>query len=168
MLAETVKAELGKLKPIDAPRLAVRGRVVRLPLKENTDADIAWAKDVMEQYEKKKISFLTRVKACTIMNLVEYKADTLAAEVQVVRLGSDVALVSLPGEVFVDLGLEIKRRSPFATTIVYELANDAPSYIPTKKAIAEGSYETVNCRIKPGGGAMLVETAVGLLEELKR
>jgi hypothetical protein len=33
--------------------------------------------------------------------------------------------------------------------------------VPTKKAFAEGSYETVNSRVKPGGGEMLVKAAVG-------
>ena len=47
-----------------------------------------------------------------------------------------------------------------------ELCNDAPGYVPTKKAFAEGSYETVNSRIESGGGEMLVEAAVKLLREL--
>jgi hypothetical protein len=51
--------------------------------------------------------------------------------------------------------------------MVIELANDAPGYIPTRKAFAEGSYETVNSRIQPGGGEMLVEAAVRLLRELE-
>ena len=87
--------------------------------------------------------------------------------VQVFRFGREVALVALPGEVFVDLGLAIKRASPFETTLVVELAHDAPGYVPTRKAFTEGSYETVNSRIEPGGGELLVETAVRLLKELK-
>jgi len=69
--------------------------------------------------------------------------------------------------VFVDLGLAIKKASPFPTTVVVELCNDAPGYVPTRKAFAEGSYETVNSRVQPGGGEMLVETAIELLNELK-
>ena len=72
-----------------------------------------------------------------------------------------------PREVFVDLGLAIKRGSPFARTLVIELCNDNPAYIPTKKAFVEGSYETVNSLIEPGGGEALVETALRLLKELK-
>ena len=67
---------------------------------------------------------------------------------------------------FVDLGLDIKRASPFATTLVIELCQDAPGYIPTKKAFAEGSYETVNSRIAPGGGEKMAEVAIRLLKEL--
>ena len=81
-------------------------------------------------------------------------------------MSDDVAVVGLPGEVFVDLGLAIKRASPFATTLVVELCNDTPGYIPTRKAFGEGSYETVNSRVQPGGGEMLVEAASRLLKAL--
>jgi hypothetical protein len=87
-------------------------------------------------------------------------------EVQVFRLSDDVALVGLPGEIFVELGLAIKKASPFAVTLVVELCNDAPGYVPTLKAFKEGSYETVNSRVQPGGGEKLVEAASRLLKEL--
>ncbi len=44
-------------------------------------------------------------------------------EVQVIALGNDVAWVSLPGEIFTELGLAIKQDSPFPHTIIAELAN---------------------------------------------
>jgi hypothetical protein len=77
-----------------------------------------------------------------------------------------VAVVGLPGEVFVDLGLAIKRASPFPTTLVIQLCQDAPGYIPTTKAFDEGSYETVNSRIAPGGGELMAKAAVRLLKAL--
>jgi hypothetical protein len=46
------------------------------------------------------------------------------------------------------------------------LANDDPNYIPTKKAFAEGSYETVNSRVVPGSGERIAEAAIQLLSEL--
>lgn len=57
--------------------------------------------------------------------------------------------------------------SPFETTLVIALANDAPGYIPTKKAFVEGGYETINSRISPGGGEQMTEAAIGLLGELQ-
>ena len=78
-----------------------------------------------------------------------------------------MAIVTLPGEVFVEFGLQIKLNSPFKTTIVVELANDAPGYIPTKKAFVEGGYETINSRVAPGGGEQMVEAAISLLNELQ-
>jgi hypothetical protein len=95
------------------------------------------------------------------------KGDKLPILVQVLRLSDDVAIVALPGEVFVDLGLAIKRSSPFPVTMVVELAHDTPDYVPTRKAFQEGSYETVNSRVQPGGGEMAVEAAIRLLTQLK-
>ncbi len=85
---------------------------------------------------------------------------------QVFRISDEVAVVGLPGEVFVDIGLAIKKASPFPTTLVIELCQDDPAYIPTQKAFAEGSYETVNSRIAPGGGEKMTEAAIRLLKEL--
>jgi hypothetical protein len=48
-----------------------------------------------------------------------------------------------------------------------ELSNDCIGYVPTEKAFAEGGYETVNSRIKPGGGELLAETAIRLLKQIK-
>jgi hypothetical protein len=107
------------------------------------------------------------VRAVKIVSCASLGGPTIPLEVQVFRLSDDVVLVGLPGEVFVDLGLAIKTASPFATTIVMELCNDSPAYVPTKKAFAEGSYETVNSRIQSGGGEMLVDAAIKLLEELQ-
>ena len=66
----------------------------------------------------------------------------------------------------VELGLEIKRRSPFANTFVIELANDNCAYVPTRAAFDLGAYEVENSRIAPGGGEALVEEALRLLQDL--
>jgi hypothetical protein len=63
--------------------------------------------------------------------------------------------------------LAIKEASPFKTTMVVELAHQAPAYIPTKKAFAEGSYEVTNGRVQSGSGEKLVEESVKLLKQLK-
>ncbi len=62
-------------------------------------------------------------------------------EVQVFGIG-DIALVGLPGEIFVELGLGLRADSPFPTTAVLGLTNGAAGYIPTDKAFDQGGYET--------------------------
>jgi hypothetical protein len=86
--------------------------------------------------------------------------------VQVVTVGKDLAWVSLPGEVFVELGLSIKAASPFKQTHVIELANGSIGYIPNRSAYAEGNYEVVSARCAEGSGEMLVTSAVRILEDL--
>lgn len=85
--------------------------------------------------------------------------------VQALRIG-EVGLVGLPGEIFVEIGLAIKQRSPFARTLVGELANDNLGYVPSERAFDEGSYEVYTSPVPRGTGALLADTAVGLLERL--
>ena len=135
-------------------------------MKPYTPSEVEAARGKMDKVATGKLPFLERVAAYNIMAIELRGGSTLPIEVQVFRLSDDVAIVGLTGEVFVDLGLAIKRASPFKTTLVVELCNDAPGYIPTKKAFAEGSYETVNARIAPGGGEMMLEAAERLLAAL--
>ncbi len=165
-LAQTLRAKAGSLGTVGKPVLAVRSEVVHVPLQHYGPEDIAWARENIKKVGTSELSFLEQVEAYKILAREVRPGETIGLEVQVFRLGSDVAVVGLPGEVFVDLGLAIKRASPFATTLVIELCQDAPGYIPTKKAFAEGSYETVNSRIAPGGGEVMAEAAIRLLKEL--
>ncbi len=87
---------------------------------------------------------------------------------QALRVGS-LGVVGLHGEVFVEVGLAIKSRSPLGRTLVVGLANGSVGYVATDKALAEGSYETRLCRHvrAPAGTAGLwEETAVALLGRL--
>ena len=168
-LGETVAG--ADLKPLASPTLSVAQKVVRVPLQAFTKDEVAWAKETMHEVASREVPFLERVRAykilaCEMRRAGEAADGTLPIEVQVVRVSRDVAVVGLPGEVFVDLGLAIKQASPFATTLVIELCQDAPGYIPTTKAFKEGSYETVNSRVAPGGGEQMVEAAVALLQQL--
>jgi neutral ceramidase len=166
LLAETVAAELPKLAPVSQPDLAVRRAVVDWPLQRYSVEEIAAAREKMPKIGGRELSFLEQVEAVKIVDLQVRGGETIGIEVQAFRLGPDVAIVTLPGEVFVELGLAIKQSSPFRHTLVIELTNDNPAYIPTTKAFAEGSYETVNSRIQPGGGEAMVEAALGLLADL--
>ncbi len=166
-LAETVKTSLPKLRPIQKPSLLFRTETVEVPLQKYSHEDIAQARKDIHKVGTRDLPFLKQVEATKIVSLAMLEASVLPMDVQVLRLSDDAAIVGLPGEIFVELGLAIKQASPFKTTIVVELCNDAPGYVPTRKAFAEGSYETINSRVQPGGGEMLVETALRLLKELK-
>ncbi len=90
------------------------------------------------------------------------------AEVQALRIG-DAAVVGIPGEYFVEWGLEIKRWSPMAFTLVAELANDWLGYIPTWEALERGGYEAtpiLSTQLAPGAGQQLADAAFRLLRRL--
>ncbi len=151
--------------PLVTPSLGAVSARVTLPLRKVSDAQVAAARAGMSKVGTSAVPFLTQVDIVTTLDLAS-RGPSLDAEVQVFRLHPDLAMVLLPGEVFADLGLAIKHASPFAHTLVIELSNDNPAYIPTEKAFKEGSYETVNSRIAPGGGERLVTEAVRLLNAI--
>jgi Neutral/alkaline non-lysosomal ceramidase, N-terminal len=151
--------------PLDRPALRVSSAQLSLPLRSVSSEQAASAKANMPKVGTNDLPFLAQVEAVTTLDLLR-RGSTLDTEVQVLRLHPDVAVALLPGEVFAELGLAIKRRSPFKHTLVIELSNDNPAYIPTEKAFKEGSYETVNSRIAPGGGERLVDTAIQLLNDI--
>jgi hypothetical protein len=85
--------------------------------------------------------------------------------VQALRIG-DLALVGVPGELLVELGLDIKARSPFAQTMVMYLANDSIGYIPGRSAFEGGGYEAHGSGLRVGEGERIADTAVTLLQGL--
>ena len=165
-IAETVIKDLPQLDAIQKPALAVKSKTLILPLQTATPEEVTEAKMNMAQLNNPKFDFTTKVKAVKALDLTS-RDPTLLAEVQVVRLDNDTAIVCLPAEIFVELGLAIKKASPFKTTFVISICNDRPSYVPTLKAFQEGSYEVTNSRLKAGSGEAMVETASQLLKELK-
>lgn len=187
-LGATVVAALPELPRVVAPRLTVRETVVRVPLAEATAGQVAAAKQLLGEIRAgAKPPFLDHVDAYRrvvidhlrngpadgdasaaigwgLSRSLAGSGDTLPLQVQVIALGRDVAVVALPGEVFVELGLAIKHASPFRTTLVVELANHGETiYVPTRTAAVGGGYETVNTTLAPGGGELLASAAVRLL-----
>jgi hypothetical protein len=75
-----------------------------------------------------------------------------------------IALVGLPGEVFCEIGMNIRASSPFARTFVIAYANRVLGYIPTRQAYDEGGYE-VDGAYKYYGIAKVAPTAQGALEQ---
>ena len=167
MLSESVLAALPILMPSAEASLAVKHRVIHVPKQEYSAERVAQAQLDMAHVGDRSVETMHRVETYKIVALEYYKQATVPLEIHAFRLSPDVAIVTLPGEVFVEFGLHIKENSPFDTTLVIELANAAPGYIPTKKAFVEGGYETVNSRVAPGGGEKMAASAIELLQELK-
>lgn len=189
-LGATVTAALPSLTPISQPRFQVRSCVVPLPLEEVSPAEIQHSLQLVQAVHRgEKVEFLEHVRAykCLVLDRLWNKTpvvdaspyvslglthqwagigEVLPIEVLVMTVGSDAAIVFLPGEVFVELGLAIKQASPFKNTLVVELSQEVETiYIPNRHAHAGGGYEVTNSLVQPGSGEMLVEAAVGLLRD---
>lgn len=189
-IGESICKQLPQLRPLERADLVVKSKVVRLPLQDSTKEEVDRAIKVVTAANRgEKVDFFEHVTAYKKLILDQFRhrephavatkhitwglsrslagiGETLPVDVTVMTLGRDVAIVCLPGEIFVELGLAIKQGSPFRTTMVIELANTVETiYVPNRAAYAGGSYEVTNSSLQPGSGEMLVETALGLLRE---
>jgi neutral ceramidase len=167
LLASSVLRTYPTRTPIAADQIRVKIAMVSLELPPISDEDIAKAKQVVENIKSSKSTFLEQVKAFQVLDLVARKGKPLEVEVQVIALGDKLAWVSLPGEIFVEIGLAIKGKSPFQQTMLIELANGSIGYIPNKAAYPQGNYEVISARCAAGSGERLVLTALELLKEVK-
>ena len=79
-----------------------------------------------------------------------WKIDTYKYPVQALRIGNNLTMIALAGEVVVDYSLAIKKLYPNENLFVAGYCNEVICYIPTKKILAEGGYEAVDNMIYYG------------------
>jgi len=164
-LAGAVLRQWGDLTQSQSTRLHATNAMVALPLAEHAKDRSDWASSISAKAnDDKPPAFRDMVEAFRILDVEARKGEPIQAEVQVVSIGTEIAWVGLPGEMFVQLGLAIKDGSPFATTTINELANGSIGYVPTQQAYAQGNYEVLSARCAQGSGELLVASA---LEQLK-
>lgn len=162
--ATTVWPDL-KTLTTHAPR--VRSVTLNLPRKKFSEAEIAKARDIAARMMTENLGTVPMAEAVCILETVAKQDLPLEADVQVISFSDDAVVVALPGEIFVELGLAIKKASPFKHTFIAELANGSVGYVPNREAFPQGNYEVVSARGDIASGEMLVEAALRLLNEVK-
>jgi hypothetical protein len=158
--------------PVPASPVRVSRERVTLPRWRITDEQYEWSREVLRRAAGQAAPGQTdglpdELYAQVWLQMRQRQDQADEAEVMAVRLG-EVAIVALPGEVFCELGLAIRRASPAPHTLVVELANDAIGYVPTRRAFADGGYETTpgSTCYEPGAGELLVDSALRQLTGL--
>ncbi|HVL14357.1 MAG TPA: neutral/alkaline non-lysosomal ceramidase N-terminal domain-containing protein [Gemmata sp.] len=141
-LADAVEKVLAKPTAPVAPEFAATYREIALPLAEVPGRE-AWVKESMS--ENKFVAARARM----ILKKIEAGEaipESYPYPVQSWRLGKDVRLVTLGGELVVDYALRLKKElGPGVWVMAY--ANDVMAYVPSLRVLKEGGYE--------GGGAMV-------------
>ncbi len=100
--------------------------------------------------------------------LSPHQGEVRKTWVQVVVVG-DIAFVGVPGQMFANLGFEIKRRSPYRYTYVIGLANDEIGYLAERRDFQLGGYQLwmgLHSSSAEQTGEAIVEHALRILEEL--
>ncbi|MBL8993606.1 MAG: neutral/alkaline non-lysosomal ceramidase N-terminal domain-containing protein [Spirochaetia bacterium] len=161
---------LQKTKKLKGNRVAIVSEKVSVPRHSITDTQLVWAKKILAGEEKDgglvdglpPNQFATQyVKMAEVQHLPD------ECEVQAIRIG-DAAILGFPGEVFAETGTEVKKKSPAKVTLPVMLAGDAVGYLPTRKAYAEGGYESLvgSTLYAPGAVERLRDAGIDILRKL--
>lgn len=168
-LAEAVLRAVRGIEMTDQASLSIMERKINLPSRDFGLLDPQQIKTFCSQLKDEETR--TTVEAVFLKQLQELRVKgqpPVEATLRAIRLG-ELAIVCFPGELFVELGLEVKRRSPFAHTFVAELVNDAIGYIPARQDFIDGGYQTGTvAKIAPGGGELLVDEALKMLKSMQK
>lgn len=172
-LAEKVLEILEKTVYYSNLKINADYKIINLPRREVTKEQVKEAEALLERVNWKIPSLLDGVPeeayAKEIIILGNDPNKSVNAELQVLQIG-EIGFVSLPGEYFVEFGLELKKCSPFSHTFILGMTNGYIGYVPTAMAFIEGGYEVNTARtsqLQPDAGSICVTELVNMLSSLK-
>ena len=121
-----------------------------------------------DEDEIAKLPRLAQAYARRTISLAE-KGETERVKLQAIRIG-DLAVCGIPFETFVEIGLDLKDRSPFPQTMVIGLANGRYGYLPTPEQHRLGGYETWlgTNRVQKDASVIITNHLLEMLAELKQ
>ncbi|MFA6471242.1 MAG: neutral/alkaline non-lysosomal ceramidase N-terminal domain-containing protein [Candidatus Latescibacterota bacterium] len=90
---------------------------------------------------------------------------TQKIEQQTVRIG-DAVFVTFPGELFADIGLEIKKQSPVKKTFVIGLTCGPGGYLPSRKEFIDGDYEVDGSPYSPETEQVCIDSSLKLIKRV--
>lgn len=154
---------------------------VKVPAQKAKDSDeknLAWANKVWALHEAGKDDEISKWIGCYAMELTTEVAragrirnmakhdDFHLIPVWGIAMG-DVAFGAFPGEPFNNIGVEIRKHSPFKLTMLSCLTNGSRGYFPFSDSYKEGGYESATSPFGPSVADDLIAGELKLLKSLK-
>jgi neutral ceramidase len=150
-------------------KLAAAHQEVELGVRLPDAADLARAKEILAKAEGRVLKTLPEVYARETVLLAKYP-PRVKLILQALRVG-ELGIAAIPCEVFVEIGLEIKKKSPLRPTFTIELANGYNGYLPTPAQHQLGGYETWRARssyLEVAASDRITATVLELLKAVAR
>ncbi|MEA3226079.1 MAG: neutral/alkaline non-lysosomal ceramidase N-terminal domain-containing protein [Planctomycetota bacterium] len=111
---------------------------------------------------KRKIVFPTKKASSP-----DAAGETMTTEIQALKLG-DIYVLGLPGEILIEVGLEIKNRAGLENLFIVTICNDSIGYVCHSRAYDEGGYEPVSgTNLAKGAGELMIKHALDLINRIK-
>ena len=176
LLAEyTIKAE-GSYKKANTGDVKIKSVTYAAEINHAYDALVAEATQIRnywrssgnktkadEMCEGTDISSANHAQAICAIAAFGAKIDT---QLTVLSIGN-TAFATAPFELFGQLGLMIKEKSPYDMTFVMAYTNGSYGYLPSEDVWDHRGYEVDVCKLPKGGGEALVGQLINMLDQMK-
>lgn len=169
LCAEKVLAAHQKLEWHDHVKLTSLQRTLTFERRYPTKEEVAWAESV----KARRIKPMSTSRYSTYGTVLAFASPDMPPTIDVIvqthRIG-DLAVATMPFEVFAEIGLELKQRSPLKPLMNISIANGAHGYLPTPAQHKLGGYETwigVN-KVQLDASVKMVDALVEMLGELSK
>ncbi len=167
-VAAKVHDALAKVEFRDHVTLDARYREPPIGWRRPTPEQLDWAKKTLaERKAEPGKADLPRIYAERTLRMADYP-ETLPMPLQVLRVG-DVSLGSMPCEVFCEIGLDFKRRSPLQPAFMISLNHGYYGHLPTPRHHDLGGYETWlgTNRLERDASEKMLDSLLEMATELK-
>lgn len=149
---------LNNLTALETQSLSFETTILNIPARENP---VFEAEDIQKKWPDQYSKYENYYNSARPNQPQSYKSY-----ICLFRLGDSFAMISDPGELFCQYGLDIKAASPYSFTMAVEQTNGAIGYIPTLTAYANKSYETwygEHSNISVNAGEMIRDASIEML-----
>ena len=164
-----------KMTYIDVDDIRCAGKIVRIPSNRADPSEIPEARRIRNLFiEGRKdelpytgMMLITMVAEAARKVKLENGPDYFEYPMYAVRVGN-VALVTIPGEAFTDIGVEIKKAEGWDTVLVLGETDGCAGYFPVTSAYLEGGYEAQGSKFKQGVSELLINAGLELLAQIRK
>lgn len=171
MTGETLRL-LHEMSFCDDLEISHKYEDMSIPVRLPENKRVVWAKDIIRKIDagEKITPEMDAFLAWGIVDLDNRfsKNPEDIIPIHAIMIG-ELAIVTQPCELYCSFGLDIKRRSPFAATAIFGIADGYCGYCPTIEAIIGGGYsgEPISwTRLSEEAGYKIVDCASKLLKKL--
>lgn len=162
-----------KVKYVDVDELICKEITLKIASNMPKPEDMANAYRTVELYESGRVDeipfkgmMLTTVVAeARRMIRLEHGPEFFDLPMSAFRLGP-VAFVTIAGEGFSDIGIELKKSDKYDLVVPIGLANDYQGYFPMMDSYEEGGYESRSSNFKAGVAEHIIKEGKALIESL--
>lgn len=164
----------GKCSPLETGPLSYKVGDVRVPAQVPTPEEMPLAREYVALHQAgrdaeipfKGMELTTAVADAERKVRMEHGPNHFDLPVSSLVIGTSVAFAGFPGEPFNNIGVEVKKGSPFTLTIPACIVNGYRGYFPFSDAYEQGGYESRSSNFGPSVAQDLIDGQLKQLNEL--